>query len=394
MADQLGPLVRLWGLSTAQLPPTTAAADDLAPFLISILQEAVPFIDSVTPKNPDAGPPGWDKLWKAKGIKSYPNSTAKVEVRERVVPVPELELIVARNGLEHGQDGKIPPETWACRRSVHEDNAKNGTACWDEFVRCFKERHAESEEEFTPTVIGAREAMVWDCSGVEMEEGGERWGDFTLKVEETKHKIGTPLKNRTFPTLQMTASAAGSQEFLVVSIAITDFASSAQAQFAREKGVIVGAYTSVERIRKLPASGDIEWIMATASDARGSLPLWLQAKAVPGQIAKDVQLFLVWIDGERVKNLKARDEDLQALETKNATAENPKPEEPVSHEDGIDGAKPEVVSVRSEGGGSSAPKSRAEALSSHPVSPKDAPVRASDEKKSEDKTDEAANGAK
>jgi hypothetical protein len=39
--------------------------------------------------------------------------------------------------------------------------------------------------------------------------------------------------------------------------------------------------------------------MATASDAKGVLPRWVQAKAVPGQIARDVQLFIRWIAKER-----------------------------------------------------------------------------------------------
>ena len=39
--------------------------------------------------------------------------------------------------------------------------------------------------------------------------------------------------------------------------------------------------------------------MATASEAGGLLPSWVQARAVPGQIAKDVPLFLAWADRQR-----------------------------------------------------------------------------------------------
>ena len=42
--------------------------------------------------------------------------------------------------------------------------------------------------------------------------------------------------------------------------------------------------------------------MTTASDARGVLPKFVQALAVPGQIAKDVALFLSWIARERGKH--------------------------------------------------------------------------------------------
>ena len=98
-------------------------------------------------------------------------------------------------------------------------------------------------------------------------------------------------------------AAAGGEaprEFLVVSITVADFARAPQAQLSRERGVVLGRYASVERVRKLPGwDGEIEWIMATASDARGVLPHWVQALAVPGQIAKDVPLFLAWMARER-----------------------------------------------------------------------------------------------
>lgn len=301
MADQLGPLVRLWGLSTAELPPPTASADDLAPFLISILQEAVPFIDSAAPKNhgPD-NDAATSNLWKSKGVKSFPDSAGKVELSERVVPVAELEMIAARNALPHGRERGIPAETWACRRSVHEDAAGRGTASWEEFRRCFKEAHAEAEARYTPGVIQERAAATWRCDGVEADEGGERWGEFTLRIQEMLHKLGAPLKNRVFPVLEMTASAVGGQEFLVVQVAVPDFGEqSPESRLARDKGVVVARYSSVERVRKLPGTGDIEWLMATASDAGGLVPLWIQAKAVTGIIGKDVPLFMAWIAKER-----------------------------------------------------------------------------------------------
>ena len=65
----------------------------------------------------------------------------------------------------------------------------------------------------------------------------------------------------------------------------------------KDKDTVEAAYVSVERIRKL--GGDIEWIMAAASDARGVLPRVVQNMAVPGQIAKDVPKFLAWIARER-----------------------------------------------------------------------------------------------
>ena len=53
-------------------------------------------------------------------------------------------------------------------------------------------------------------------------------------------------------------------------------------------------YTSIESCRILP-DGDIEWVMATASDAKGWLPMWAQKLGVPGAVVKDVGLFIRWI---------------------------------------------------------------------------------------------------
>lgn len=93
-----------------------------------------------------------------------------------------------------------------------------------------------------------------------------------------------------------------------------------------EKGVVVGAYVSVERVRRLPLTkgaeaggmsgerGRIEWLMATASDARGILPMWVQTRAVPGQIAKDVSLFLGWMNTERRKKEQKNDNNKEKEE--------------------------------------------------------------------------------
>ncbi|KAI8278834.1 Eburicol 14-alpha-demethylase [Colletotrichum sp. SAR11_57] len=291
--ENLGPLVRLWGLRTEQLPAPSATTADLAPFLIAVLQEAVPFIDAVAPKDGTARP----SEWKAKGTKSYPESTAQVELYERVIPAAELEKEAARNSLSNGVDA---PETWACRRSIHKDRPSKGTAAWEEFVKCFKDDHVEAEKAFTPNVMEAREALAWDCAGVAVEEGGSTWDDFRVGVFEIKHKLGMPLKNRVFPELIITAKAREADEFIVVSIPMADLDKADYGGLVKEKGIVMAAYVSVERVRKTP-TGAIEWIMATASDAKGVLPAWIQARAVLGVVAKDVALFLGWIAEEREK---------------------------------------------------------------------------------------------
>lgn len=309
MADKAeDPLLRLAGVKSSQLPAATAPPEELSPFITALLEGSVPFIDTAAPRAADftdpatPAPPASNTLWKSKGSKSHPDSTAKIELSERVVPV----------------DGS--GETWACRRSVHADEASRGTASWAEFADCIRDRHAETEDAFTPTVLAHREAISWDGAVrvPAVEVGGVGWGRFSLVLLEMKHKIPPPLKPRVFPVLQLVASAVPSpggggggtekDEFVVVSVTVSDFATGplkGLAQLSVEKGVVVGAYVSVERVRRLPGQGKdkgkIEWIMATASDAKGILPMFLQTKAVPGQIAKDVGMFLGWLDKERAK---------------------------------------------------------------------------------------------
>lgn len=270
---------------------STASPPSLKSFITSVLLEAIPFIDGVAPKA------GGAPTWKVKGSpKTYTASEAPVHLYERVVSGKDLDKV---EGLSHfSADRK--DETWFCRRSCHRNKAEKGTAAWEEFMRSFKEHHAESEKAFTPTVIGARQATSWDTNGIEIEAHGGRWTDIIVNVEEMTHKIDPkPLKNRTFPVIQVSASLAGFEEFIVVSIPIHDFDKSPYAQDSKDKSLVVAAYVSVERVRVLPSNGDMEWVMATSSDAKGVLPQWMQNLAVPGAIAKDVELFMSWIPSQR-----------------------------------------------------------------------------------------------
>ncbi|KAI1749406.1 hypothetical protein F4782DRAFT_513711 [Xylaria castorea] len=295
--NELGPLVRRWGLPVKQLPSATAGVEELKPFFASILKEALPFIDGAAPKTSSSDA---KKLWKSKGAKSSPESAAKVEVLERVISAKELQAIASKHGIK----SKVDEETWAVRLSVHEDAAKKGTASWEEFDHSFRLEHGKTEMAFTPNVIGANEAQRWDCTGIELEEAGQSWDRFQLVVEEMRHKIGRPiLKDRTFPVLQLSCAVkegTGAQEFVIVSIPVPDFATSDKANLSKEKDAQIAYYVSVERIRKLN-DGKTEWLLGTASDAAGVLPLWIQDKALVGIVWKDVPMFLGWIAKERGK---------------------------------------------------------------------------------------------
>lgn len=309
---KLGPLVRLSGLTTDELPagasgglsssqhaPVTPAntvitAASPLTFLTDVLNEAIPFLDTVAPKALSA--PG--TLWKQRGPpRRFSASESPVEVYSLVVAGADIDDIPGADALR----ANAKDETWICRRSVHRDAAQKGTASWEEFVEGFKEQHAETEKGFIDTVIGAREAATWEISpaAVVHTDDTDRWGNCSLKLVEMKHGTPKPLKTRVFPTLQVSAEREGDKEFVVVSIPITDMETNPHAEYAREKSVVVGKYVAVERIRRLPDSGDIEWIMATAADAGGVLPQWMQNMAMSGLTPHDVEWYMEWVSKQR-----------------------------------------------------------------------------------------------
>ncbi len=249
---------------------------------------------------------------------------------------------------------KVTPETWACRRSVHPNSATPGSASWDEFVYYMKDEHIETEDAMTESVAAAQKALIWPnaanmpvCDMLGIDEGSGPWTDFTLAAVEMQHKIGGLLYDRVFPVLQMSCrsmNASVSHEFIVISVPIKDWAAvptppGLSKKLSNGDRVVLGSYVSVERFRILPINPDdvagatvipsppaapqsaetpsgplaqpselglsapaptyIEWTMATASHARGVVPLFLQTPFVPEKIAVDVPYFTKWMADRR-----------------------------------------------------------------------------------------------
>ena len=149
------------------------------------------------------------------------------------------------------------------------------------------------------------------------------------------HEIPTPLNNRVFPTLSVRAfTRPGS--FVVAQIPVdlkrvsgaiysnTQNASQSGDSKKRER-VVVGRYTSVERVYEQD-DGKIMWEMATASDARGFLPMAMQKLGVPGAIVKDVGFFMKWIAECRKANANGhgKAEEIQHPELTNGVQEETK----------------------------------------------------------------------
>ncbi|RGP59327.1 hypothetical protein FSPOR_11413 [Fusarium sporotrichioides] len=302
MSESYGPIVRLWGIHPSKLPAAGSQSEELKVLLASILLEAVPFIQTVPSEIPSVEPAtelrSTGDLWKHKAVKTYDGSTAPVHVFERTVDAETLDIVAQKNPGLGVSPGKAQSELWALRRSTHEPKKEKGTADWDEFVRCFKEKHAEAERLFTPGVVSFKRLQEWDCSGIEVQLEGETWVDWTLRREESVHDLPGPLSKRVFPVLQATAAVRGRKEFMVIQIAIQ--ASDEATDVAVHDGPIRAAYSSIERVRELE-DGNLEWMMGTVSDAKGLVPMWAQKLGLSAAIAKDVGMFMRWIGEERLK---------------------------------------------------------------------------------------------
>lgn len=145
------------------------------------------------------------------------------------------------------------------------------------------------------------------------------------------HGIPFPFENRIFNTLVVSAKYSG-QGFIVVQLPVDKPAlpaavlerslqdpatkkyrtRAADGAWKLSSPLTEGMYTSVERVLvgPLPSANDetavikvgenqIMWEMATVSDAKGRIPSTMQKMAIPGQIAKDVGLFLGWVERNR-----------------------------------------------------------------------------------------------
>lgn len=298
MAQSTTPFVHLWGIDPSQLPAETTTAAELTPFLTGLVSEALPFISDLP-----AGKGSSSSSWKFRKTYDYSACAASVDVFEKKVGPDTVRRLATDHKAQLPQiraAAKVGAETWFLRRSVHEDAAQPLTASWDEFVAHFKDHHADSEMGFTHNIAKTTPRQHWDCTGVEAQIGGDKWVNWTLKLEESVHKMPFPLNKRVFPVLQATAAVEGRREFIVVQVF---YAGGPAAENAN--GTVTGAYTSIERFRELAGEGagegnsKIEWVMGTVSDAMGVLPEFIQVMATPDIVPKDVEFFMTWIVGQR-----------------------------------------------------------------------------------------------
>lgn len=101
---------------------------------------------------------------------------------------------------------------------IHQNAAKDGTASWEEFDSGLRADHSQHEMEYTPDVYDAHRILDWsaELEGVQRKVG--TWEHVDMSVTEMVHHIPTPLNDRVFPVLVVTARKA--EEFNVIQIPV------------------------------------------------------------------------------------------------------------------------------------------------------------------------------
>ena len=318
--SSLSNLVRLAPLQVGDLPshpdlPESSA--DLLPFLTTLLDDGAALLSRSN----------FTDTFKHHSSKASAPSASRVEVLTHTVPASSIAQVPWSGAVvSRGTPSRVEAEHWFARRSVHQDVSSKsdetpGHASWDEFVYGLRDEHSRHEMDFTPTLYDARPVVDWNgqIRKVEAERTGrgglKGYTSVTMGVYEMCHAIPPPLMPRCFCVLVATASC-GEDEFVAVTVPV-DLGSDAQGpkktaapplgfyssgrnvkdgkDEQTKKRVCMGAYTAVEVVRRDRERREVEWIMATSSDAKGNLPMFVQKLSLPGAIAKDVGFFLKWI---------------------------------------------------------------------------------------------------
>lgn len=279
-ASPLGPLIRMRALKPQELPdhpdlsPQQSSAPDLRIFVSNALNEAHTFTTVYQPQ----------KFQVKDTAKSSPPSTARVALSALEIKAADLPKAT--------QDaGATANENWFSRTSIHDNEAKEGTASWEEFDNGLRVDHSQHEKDYTPDVQDAHEVLNWDSQLEGFDRRIGDWEDVHVNVMEMMHHIPAPLNNRVFPVLVITAKKA--EEFIVVQIPVAT-KDLPNAKYHDVPKITGGMYCSIERGELVEGGKKVQWQMATASDARGSLPMWAQKMGVPGAVVKDVGLFIGW----------------------------------------------------------------------------------------------------
>ena len=226
-------------------------------------------------------------------------------------------------GIEVGQYVQdVGGETWFARLSKHSDD-DSALKSWRVFDKVVRKEHSKHEGEYTPNIYDVNTILSW--TGPELEGLGVK--DVQVEVTNMYHGIPAPLNDRVFSVLvvsgvrtDLSSSDEAKEESFVVQLPvdITSLPSSITSRCHHQskngnltynppseaiteankakvgKKLVQGVYASVEKLTKI--GEETLWFMATTSDAKGVLPGWVQKKAVPGEVVKDVEYVYGYIE--------------------------------------------------------------------------------------------------
>lgn len=275
---------------------------NLISFMEEVLDQATIFVDDTLPAT-----------FKERGLKKSAPATAKVRLLSRNISMAEIQAVPWINSSipRNWSNGKKPAEAWFARRSRHANFSSEGTADLDEFDYGLRHDHSKHEQQYTPDVFDSYKVLDWsEQIGTAIANGSaiDNCRDLSMSIHEMGHELPAMLSNRVFPVLVVTAKR-GKHSFVVVQIPV-DISGLTVAMYSngrnlhegdsplKRKRPVLGVYTSIERCQMLPDQ-NIEWVMATASDAKGWLPMWAQKMGVPSAVVKDVGLFIGWVKTKR-----------------------------------------------------------------------------------------------
>ncbi|KAL8948686.1 MAG: hypothetical protein Q9222_005154 [Ikaeria aurantiellina] len=233
---------------------------NIGPFIKEILDQAVTFSDDTVQNDFTPG-----------SEKSSKPSSAKVQLLRHEITEDQISQIdwinskVPRRIVDRNLETN---ETWFARRSRHVNRQEHGTAAFAEFDYGLRVSHSEHEGEYTPDVFDTYKVMDWAVNDDSSEEESNFAGYRNITMSKAFYSNGRNIRE------------GGSA--------------------LKRKKPVLGVYTSIERC-VLRADNQIEWTMATASNARGWLPMWAQKMGVPGAVVKDVGLLMKWIEGKRAE---------------------------------------------------------------------------------------------
>ncbi|CAD6885851.1 unnamed protein product [Tilletia controversa] len=292
------PLFSIEPLAPAQYSPTAEGGEDAVRKLTTqLIEDAFDIIASTD---------SWSK-GKVFNAKHAPADGGPVHTRSK------------KSGMS-GRPGKC---SWHMRESIHPVAGTDIT--FDDFRNGLLLNHNTNEMDYIPALIDTKTienikdgttSVILNSYQLPMVTANRDFLELMITVDLPPHAAPfspahraviaesqqqQPLElNTSLPT--SASEAGGLRSFLVIQVPVN------HPEAAEQKGYVRGAYASVEAVYEASGStgSETHWKMATQSDARGSIPLFLSESSLPGQIVQDVPEFVHW-----ARSHKSQDSEVQ-----------------------------------------------------------------------------------